>query len=108
MAEMYDITIEKGQSIIDVAIHQYGSVEGIFLLLGDNPGKINRIDEPLAGGLSLAVQRDPDVTSKADMEYFRNLKDGADRPLGVNTGEEEGLSLEGIGFWIIGNDFEVQ
>lgn len=38
---MYSRYVESGQSIYDLSIQEYGSIEHVFTLLLDNPTKIN-------------------------------------------------------------------
>lgn len=73
MSEYYTIVVERGQDIFDLAIQEYGSVEALFVLLGDNPS-IDLTTE-LAAGATLQIQQSPaatDITDLVAMKWFRN------------------------------------
>lgn len=52
------IIVQDRQSIWDIAIREYGSVEGVFRLLEDNPD-LTGLDAPLSAGQSLVVRQAP-------------------------------------------------
>jgi hypothetical protein len=65
--------IEEQQSIYDVAIQEYGTVEAVFLLLADNPGLLSSLDDHLNAGDVLEIQDDPEIiTDKDVLAFFRN------------------------------------
>ncbi len=65
--------IEEQQSIYDVAIQEYGTVEGVFLLLADNPDVIQSLDSFLNPGDVLEIQDDPEtIVDKDVLQFFRN------------------------------------
>jgi len=54
---MIRITVTNNQSVWDLAIEQYGSVDGIKQLILDNPTKIN-FNDPVPAGTQLLVRED--------------------------------------------------
>lgn len=52
-----EITVQGNQSNWDVALQEYGSVEGLFLLLEDNPGLT--VDSELTPGQKLIIKSPP-------------------------------------------------
>lgn len=54
-----NIIVQDGQTVWDLAIQQYGGVEGVFNLIKDNPGVIAGVDSQLAAGTELKVKSDP-------------------------------------------------
>jgi len=49
------ITIQAGQNLFDIAIQEYGSVEGVFLVMLANTDKIQSITDDLVPGQSLTI-----------------------------------------------------
>jgi hypothetical protein len=62
------ITVLDRQSIWDIAIREYGSVEAVFALLLDNP-ELSGVDAPLVAGQQLVI-RSADVDSDV-VRYYR-------------------------------------
>ena len=54
---MKTITVQDRQTIWDIAMQEYGSVEGVFELIDDNPGLT--IDSNLTGGQLLKIKSAP-------------------------------------------------
>jgi len=52
------ITVKAGQTIYDIAIQEYGGVEGVRSLIADNVGTINR-SSVLTVGQLVKVKSDP-------------------------------------------------
>lgn len=100
--DTYQILIEGGQSIWDVAIQAYGSIEAITLLASDNSLK-KLADTPILAGDKLTIQVNPEIEDKATMRYF------AKKRLKVNTGDTASSAGErgGIGYMRIGGNFKV-
>lgn len=57
-----------GQTIYDIAIQFYGSIDGVFLLLQDNP-TLNGLDTILTAGQKLKIKSDA-IDADA-VEYFK-------------------------------------
>jgi len=57
---MRDIThdVIDGQTIFDVAIQFYGSIDGVFLLFNDNP-QLNGLDTILNASQKLKIKSEP-------------------------------------------------
>lgn len=64
---MDKIVVIEQQSIIDIAIQQYGSVDGIVNIINDNPGL--GFNSNLTPGLKLNVTED--AQDKDIVDYFR-------------------------------------
>lgn len=73
---MYKIEVMEGQSIIDIALEQYGSVAGLVTLARDNNLSITQeldVDVPLLIDESKVINRDM-------VRYFRQEN------ISINTG----------------------
>lgn len=73
---MYKIEVMEGQSIIDIALEQYGSVAGLVTLVRDNNLSITQeldVDIPLLIDESKVINRDM-------VRYFRQEN------ISINTG----------------------
>lgn len=68
-----DIIVLGDQTLVDVAIQEYGSAGELFRLLRDNP-QLLTADAELTEGQVLKIQLDPDIEDKRQMEFFRNNK----------------------------------
>lgn len=72
MSEYYDITVEQGQDIFDIAIQEYGGVDALFVVLEDN-ASIDLTTELQAGDV-LSIRREPASTLISDpqsLAWFR-------------------------------------
>lgn len=69
-SNIYNITAQAGQCIIDIAIQEYGTADAALWVVADNnlPG----LTAPLTPGQTLAIRTAPDVADKAMLQYFRN------------------------------------
>jgi len=63
----YKITAASGQSIWDLAIQEYGSIEGVFILQENNSSVITEFNQSLVGSV-LKIQND--VVNKAVYDYY--------------------------------------
>lgn len=87
---MNKVTTYKHQSPFDIAIQEYGSIEGVFDLLENNPGL--EFDSAIAPGTSLAIGEavNPEV-----VDYYRrnNIKPatGNIEDLTEYTNEDDGM-----------------
>jgi hypothetical protein len=103
---MKNIVVSDGQNLLDITIRYYGTTEGLFLFLSDNP-ELN-INTTLYAGQVVRVRNIAElpIGSEAKREivrYFDNLN------YTINTGDDAGKeAASGIGYWIIENDFEAQ
>lgn len=50
------ITVQGGQSLIDIAMQQYGCYEGVMLLLQDNADRLTAIDNVPDPGMQLNIR----------------------------------------------------
>jgi ligand-binding sensor domain-containing protein len=53
------VTVQQGQNIYDIAKMYYGGVEGVQLLIADNPETITDIRDSIAPGTVLNIDSDP-------------------------------------------------
>lgn len=51
--------VMRGQTIWDLAIQEYGSVEGVFLLIQDNADQLDSLDDDLVPGQVLRIATPP-------------------------------------------------
>lgn len=97
MPGTYNITALKKQTVFEIALQEYGSLDGVRIILEDNPGLSIFIGQPL-GGRSIVCRFDSTIDKKVVAQYKKeNIK-----PANVNyyisaTGGEtkvgENLSL---------------
>ena len=73
----FNILIEDRQSIMDVAMQEYGDVEGIFLLMADNPDVIISLNTQLQPGDRLGIQQNP--VSIEDTQVLDFMRDNNHR-----------------------------
>jgi hypothetical protein len=64
------ITVQPNQSVYDIAIQEYGSVEGVFLLMQDNPLIITSLDVNLIMGTRLQILSLP--LNKEIISYYKD------------------------------------
>lgn len=102
MSQYYEIRTEDGQSIWDLAIQEYGSIEEVFGLLDANP--VLQINNEPEAGTKINIEQEPDVQNREQMDYFRG--NGAGKRY-VNCRVDIMSRPGGIGFMQIGNDFIV-
>lgn len=53
------VDIMRGQTIWDIAIQKYGSVEAVFALIDDNADQLDSVNDDLVPGQSLRVVAPP-------------------------------------------------
>jgi len=71
--QKYYKAVEKGQSVFDMTIQEYGSINALMLMLCDNPG-INE-SSILCPGQKLCFRRtvpEEIISDQAVMNYFRD------------------------------------
>ncbi len=91
---MRTIKVKKDQSLADIAIQEYGHVEGIFFLVEDNLKLIGITDNVFAGDDLLI--RDEIINNQ--MQTF--LVD-------YDIATVKGTRGEGVGYWRINKDFVI-
>ncbi len=97
---MGKIITKQGQSLLDIALQAYGSIEGVFGLLADNPTKLTAITDCPTPGTELKV------TGKVLNKYVVNeYSDYNIVPATAILASE--VNQTGIGYWAIGVDFIV-
>jgi len=96
---MGKIITKSGQTLFDIALQVYGTIEGVFGLLADNPGKTSTLTDEPTPGTELMVNGT--VLNK----YVAN--EYANRGIIPATGIHHEYQGEGIGWWIIEDDFIV-
>lgn len=80
--------------MMDIALQEYGSVDGVFALVEDNPYLLGPTDTLYEGDV-LQIRTDKIHPQRVD--YLR--------PTTIATAK--GARGEGIGYWTIGRDFIV-
>jgi hypothetical protein len=63
------VTVQNKQTVFDIAIQEYGSAEGCFLLMADNPDKITHLTMDLVPGTILKIISEP--VNKPVASYMR-------------------------------------
>lgn len=92
---MPSIEVKKDQSLFDIALQEYGSVEGVFLLVEDN-AFLNGITDNVFEGDVLMVR--DEAIQKPMKNYLQDFE----------IATVKGVRGEGIGYWQIGKDLEVK
>ena len=64
---MKQVIIQEGQSLVDVALQELGSIEGLFALLGANPGL--DLDSDLEAGQKVLVN-ESDIVNQDIVDYY--------------------------------------
>lgn len=70
---IYKITVEDGQTVWDIAVQEYGTVEGLSLLLKDNNLSLSASLYP---SQQLVIQLNPDLQNQDIRNYFRTKRIG--------------------------------
>lgn len=81
MADNYTILTEVGQTLLDVAVQEYGDASSVVMLMQDNATALPDINADLAPGTALSIRSTPEVADAELMSYFRQNK------IRVNNGE---------------------
>ncbi len=99
--ETNQVQIMSGQTLIDLAMQETGSVEGVFQLAALNGLAIT---DELSEGANLKYP-----TKAVDRIVRKAFQDNKWRPSSAKTlpGQVLPATEEGIGFWIIEQDFRV-
>ncbi|MGQ0737671.1 MAG: hypothetical protein ACT4OJ_01300 [Bacteroidota bacterium] len=95
---MPNVRIKENETSLDVAVLNSGHVDGVFDLALTNGLSIT---QDLVSGDELMTGPVIDEEAKTELGSRRARPASA---IDINEGEQ----LEGIGYWIIGNDFIVQ
>lgn len=70
----YQINIEQGQTIWDVAIQEYGDVMKAWIVLEDNSGVLTDLNTDLLPSMKLNIRTEIEVEDRELMKYFRTKK----------------------------------
>lgn len=70
---------EVKQTIYDLAIQEYGTVESVFDLLGDNPDKLNGLDVNIIPGTMLKA-----ISPAGDADMLTYYKDRKMKPISLD------------------------
>ena len=95
-----NIVVLHHQSFLDLAIQHTGSVENAFLLALSN-GK--SLTDDLTAGEQLSLENAQN--NKDILSYYQSKK--LQPATGVSHTGGSSLQLQGIGYWVISNDFKV-
>ncbi len=90
---MQTIKVKQNQTLMDVALQEYGDVFGVFWLVEDN--QLNGITANIHQGEELLIREQK--MNKRMVDYLR--------PHEIATGE--GVQGTGIGYMKIGTDFKI-
>ena len=92
--------ILHNQSFLDLAIQHTGSVENAFVLALQN-GK--SLTDDLVAGEQLTLKNPKN--NKDILSYYQSKK--LQPATGVSHTGSSSLQLQGIGYWVISNDFKI-
>lgn len=81
------IEVQHGQSIWDIALQEYGSVEAVFTLISDNPDVLTDLDVDLMPGQKLLIKGEPVNRDVVNFYTAEGVK-----PSGAST---QGVDLQG-------------
>lgn len=70
----YQINIEQGQTIWDVAIQEYGDAMKAWIVLEDNSGVLTDLNTDLLPSMKLNIRTEIEVEDRELMKYFRTNK----------------------------------
>lgn len=93
---MQTIEVRRGQSLMDIAVQEFGTVEAVFDLVQDN--NLRGITSNVYHGDELKI-RNSSVGNRQKLAYIK-----VHQPIATITNSER---ARGIGFWSIGKDFVV-
>lgn len=100
LRETYNITVEEGQNIWDLAVQEYGSIDQVFLLLKLNQLLNSLNSVPLSRDV-LTILSNPKVEDNKSLSYFRGKRK-------VNTGGSPFVKEPGgIGYMRVQGNFIV-
>lgn len=95
-----NIVVLHNQSFLDLAIQHTGSVENAFILALQN-GK--SLTDDLVAGEQLSLENPKN--NKDILSYYQSKK--LQPATGVSHMGSSSLQLQGIGYWVISNDFKI-
>ncbi len=93
---MNKIVAKHKQSLFDIAIEQYGSMEAVEWLVEDNESLNSIIDTVYAGDVFLIRDAVMNKPVQKELEYHEVVSGGIE------------THPEGVGFWGIERDFIIQ
>lgn len=70
----YQINIEQGQTIWDVAIQEYGDAMKAWIVLEDNSGVLTDLNTDLLPSMKLNIRTEIEIEDRELMKYFRTNK----------------------------------
>lgn len=91
---MKTVKTYPGQSLIDIAVQEYGDIAGVEYIIEDNNIGIS---DYLSPGTELVIREDPINQTVIDELINRNFS--------PNCAADE---ISGIGSWAIGVNFQIQ
>jgi hypothetical protein len=92
-----EVIVNSGQNMVDLALQETGSVEGLLAILRNNDYSAGA--DPVVG--SAVKVMSTDVVDAKIRDYYSQLR------YRVNTGDAENTEGDGIGYMIIEDDFIV-
>ena len=95
-----NVIVLHHQSFLDLAIQHTGSVENAFILALQN-GK--SLTDDLVAGEQLSLENPKNNTDI--LSYYQSKK--LQPATGVSHMGSSSLQLQGIGYWVISNDFKI-
>ncbi|MBY0244932.1 MAG: hypothetical protein K2Q03_05705 [Sphingobacteriaceae bacterium] len=92
---MRRIEVQYKQTLLDIALQEYGSIDGVYWLVEDNG--LDSIIDNVAVGQLLIIRND--VVNMGMRNFLQTYK--------VSTADEQ-TQATGIGFWVLEQDFKIQ
>lgn len=90
---MIKVTVEKNQNIVDMAVQEYGGIEGLHDLWQDNPDQVPTIDAVIRPGQELKIY--PERSHQPDMLRYLKRND-----ITVATGNEYDETIIEVDIWV--------
>jgi hypothetical protein len=69
--ETYDIVILEGQTTLDIAIQEYGTLDAIWQIIDDNPSILTNINSQPVVGQILKIQKSSSLPNTDIRAYYR-------------------------------------
>lgn len=69
--ETYDVVVLEGQTTLDIAIQEYGTIDAIWQIIDDNPSILTNINSQPVVGQILTIQKSSSLPNADIRAYFR-------------------------------------
>ncbi|CAN5437132.1 hypothetical protein BH09BAC1_BH09BAC1_05030 [soil metagenome] len=97
---MRKVPIGFGQSLVDMTIQEYGSIDGMVQIMIDNPATISSLDADLVPGNVLNIQNEAKDDQVKRLFDTKGYKPATWIP-------QANPRLVGVGYWRVGSTFTI-